>query len=101
MDFEDFFNFKLETELNLIDQSKFKKKWQLSKQFKRFIEKEEHTDYLEGVFAGILFVITETQINLDSVQKYEKFSKKPLKGLRKVPVVLPNIRSLAKNGYLS
>ena len=78
MNFQNFFEYKIE--FHEINRSYLKRKWKLTDEFKRFIELEEHTDYLDGIFAGIIYVISEGQINLDKVQKYEKFTKMPLKG---------------------
>lgn len=95
MKFNDLYNFRLDDPE--IDSSKIKTNYILTEEFKKFIEKEQNSDYLDGVFEGILYVITEGQINLGNVGKYEKFSKKPLSGLRKVHVDIPNIESFAKN----
>lgn len=95
MKFNDLYNFRLDDPE--IDSSKIKRNYILTEEFKKFIEKEQNSDYLDGVFEGILYVITEGQINLGNVGKYEKFSKKPLRGLRKVHVDIPNIESFAKN----
>ena len=95
MNFLDFFNYRIE--FDGIDKTSIKKRWHLTNEFKEFLEDDQNSDYLNGVFSGIINVISDGELNFDCVKKYDKFRKKPLRGLRKVHVSLPNLKSLGMN----